>query len=586
MPHNEQRPQSIVFDLPIELILYLQDREWITLTEFLNLALSCKHFYGLLMPVLLSRFDLLGNPLKAASLSLNRYKDLPGFAHPPQNSWGIPSSPLPDSLSILDVAFHIQSIPKLQCTFHGYFFDVIVHQVKRLNHALSRLLDVEDIELIFGPADNGYDLRGRLDTRDDVLQLWIDAFGGLLNTTVQKGPRRLAVRDGFVMIQTFLRPGPSERSTKPAKTSPFHFITTLWKPQKPHYIGIHGEVIRAPPHSIIVPHFPATIRETQISTLEICSPIMFLPPFSYWTFSLLKVSPMLTVLVMSDLIVFSSMWGSYLSLLSDCLSTAGSTLLSFTMIRCRPMSAAVIVGFLCNLPNLMTLVLDASSKGRGYLEKEPIPFLPKLKMLEAPAYILRFLLSPSSRSDPTERSLDTQSLQILEGVRICDAAYLISDKFNHHDTSSPSLTAIQARAKRLETIALIFENDWSWSKWMEDEGSDVGLQEFSHVTDLVIALHCFGCEPKRIPQELCMLGFLEFAIPNPMFQTACSFIRRFPGAYRLTVYQPPTRNNFRESLPLRLPSPEEVNLFITELTISCPQLQWVNVLDFVHTTTS
>ncbi|TFK67319.1 hypothetical protein BDN72DRAFT_108130 [Pluteus cervinus] len=335
-----------------------QSLDWckiLTRNDVPSVALTCRQYHQLLLPLLFHLFGLPPAPIQYASLTLNRYHSCKG--NPPSISQYrephvVPGSPSPDTLTMLNMAFHLTSIPRLKCTIHGGHFEVIIHQVNRLRCALQRL-SVDDVELVFGPIVQ--DAEGRRLTPDQDVRLWTDSFGGLLNTIVRKRAKRLAIRDGAIMTKAYYH-APIAFSTSQSifnrfTSTPFIYRAT----QESKYLGFSG-FIRDPSLSVIAPDFPANIS-SQITTLEISSEIMITPPFSHWTSSLIKASPNFTTLILSNFSLLPKIWELALTLFSNCLNAAKCILTSFSLTWCSSPPKPSLIEFLHNLPNLTTLIL-------------------------------------------------------------------------------------------------------------------------------------------------------------------------------------------------------------------------------------
>ncbi|TFK62406.1 hypothetical protein BDN72DRAFT_964584 [Pluteus cervinus] len=593
--------RTAVLELPLELVLYIIQISSLTHEDALSLALTCRHLHRFLIPHLLEEFGVHGRPGARVSLDLQRYTLLEDLHDCSYNPYAVECCRSPDSLTMINLAFHLSTIPKLECTLHGVRLKPIVHQINRLRTTLSRFSSVNEVELVFGQATHHHCTLGDKRTPDDEVRLWTESLGSLLNTILEKGGKRLAVREGMVMTCVYFGLPPLILEHRTTLRRGFIALRLALQRAKryPTSFNIfkHGLT-----RSVIVPAFPDS-NQSQIVTFEISSQILFTTPFSQWTFCLIKSSPSLTTLVLSDLALSQDTWSEYLSFLRVCLSNSGCELTSFSFLRCPSAPVRTINSFLRHLPSLVTLILDSSPALKSptkAFKGMPIPFLPHLKTLQGSmAYLLHLLqlphlpLSPASRVTRIASNKGTRPLPHLDELRVC-LRYTSLSAFTRKEKVSPIPLQIK---EKCSDLTLVFESHFGWDTKFINADPSVDLappEVWASVSGLIIPLKCFGFR-NRIPRaskNLPRSVLSSPSIPGQLLQSSkeaelyqqqqtCRFINEFVSVERVSIVEYPFRN-FHGNLPLKPPSKEDIQYLLGALWPQCPRIQSIELVGVMY----
>ena len=195
-----------------------------------------------------------------------------------------------DSLSALTVYFSIRSVDNLSCILDdeatdGYSATILslTRSVERINNLVARLTFVNTFQITFFKADSSWSLDS-----EDVRE-FVGAFLHLLETLTKKScksfnilhPHPIAFNSGYKF------------QSRPPKTKPFRIVDSL-RPQSHNDIqllqgdGWHYRLKRELNQLYLVPFPPI---QSNLTNLDIISDFLFVPPFSKWTFHLMRNSP-------------------------------------------------------------------------------------------------------------------------------------------------------------------------------------------------------------------------------------------------------------------------------------------------------
>ena len=195
-----------------------------------------------------------------------------------------------DSLSALTVYFSIRSVDNLSCILNdvaieGYSATIpsLTRSVERINNLVERLRFVNTFQIVFFKADSSWSLDS-----DDVRD-FVGVFLHLLETLAKKScksfnilhPHPIAFNSGYVF------------KSRPTKTKRVRIVDSL-RPQSHDDIQLlqgdswHYRLKRELNPLYLVPFPPI---QSSITNLEIISDFLFVPPFSKWTFHLMRNSP-------------------------------------------------------------------------------------------------------------------------------------------------------------------------------------------------------------------------------------------------------------------------------------------------------
>lgn len=195
-----------------------------------------------------------------------------------------------DSLSALAVYFSIRSVDNLSCILNDVAVDdysatifSLTRSVERINNLVERLTFVNTFQIVFFKADSSWSLDS-----EDVRE-FVGAFFLLLETLTKKScksfnilhPHPIAFNSGYVF------------QSKPIKTKRFRIVDPL-RSRSHNDIqllqgdGWHYRLKRELNPLHLIPFPPI---QSNITNLDIISDFLFVPPFSKWTFHLMRISP-------------------------------------------------------------------------------------------------------------------------------------------------------------------------------------------------------------------------------------------------------------------------------------------------------
>ena len=195
-----------------------------------------------------------------------------------------------DSLSALTVYFSIRSIDHLSCILNdvaidGYSASILslARSVERINNLVQRLTFVNIFQIVIFKADSSWSLDS-----EDVRE-FLGAFLLLLETLTKKScksfnishPHPIAFNSGYLF------------QSRPTKTKRFRIADSL-HPQSHDDIQLlqgdswHYRLKRELDPLYLIPFPPI---QSNITNLDIVSDFLFVPPFSKWTFHLMRNSP-------------------------------------------------------------------------------------------------------------------------------------------------------------------------------------------------------------------------------------------------------------------------------------------------------
>ena len=194
-----------------------------------------------------------------------------------------------DSLSALTLCFSIRAVDNLSCILNdvatdGYSATIfsLTRSVERINNLVTRLTFVNTFQIVFFKADSSWSLDS-----EDVRE-FVDAFLHLLETLVEKScksfnilhPHPIAFNSGYVFQS---RPLKTKRFRIDSLRSQSHNDIQLLQGD-----GWHYRLKRELNPIYLIPFSPI---QSNITNLDIISDFLFVPPFSKWTFHLMRNSP-------------------------------------------------------------------------------------------------------------------------------------------------------------------------------------------------------------------------------------------------------------------------------------------------------
>ncbi|TFK65438.1 hypothetical protein BDN72DRAFT_845606 [Pluteus cervinus] len=383
------------------------------------------------------------------------------------------------------------------------------------------------------------------------------------------------------------------------------------------YLGLRRELgqfhERRHPNLIsLVPKYCGRIPRTQLETLEIASEILVTPPFSHWTLDLIKASPHLTTLILSNLALTVDSSQAWLSRLVDSLSASGCILTSLSLLGCWSIRFEDLLRFIGRFEDLEELVMDKScdpvdrtafkTSSRSYY-----PVLRKLKKVQTTPGFLGYLLRLETL-DPKRSSRDANRLSDvaqedpfpdLEELRIwfivSPGLPLDGDDANLHRILSYATKS--TRPKPCHTIGFIFDDRIGWfpSFQIQDDSKD-GLKKFECVTDLVIPFQYMGYEiltrtgrssgsPGSFLREPPLVAFYARRLESRsegLRDKTFGFFNSFEGVRRVKVVETPIMNGGR--VEVKMPTQKEIRILVDDVKAKCQRVERVEIRDVVYET--
>jgi len=196
-----------------------------------------------------------------------------------------------DSLSALTINFSIHSIDNLCCVLDdvaadGYSATIfsLTRSVERINFLVARLAFINTFHITFFKADSPWSLDS-----EDVRE-FMGAFLDLLETLIAKSCKSLQILHAHPIA--FNSGYDFESTSVTSKIKRFRLVNPL--PPQSDFQSLQGEgwQYRLEPqfNPLHLIPFPGAIQSS-ITNLDIISDFLFVPPFSNWTFHLMKNSP-------------------------------------------------------------------------------------------------------------------------------------------------------------------------------------------------------------------------------------------------------------------------------------------------------
>ena len=196
-----------------------------------------------------------------------------------------------DSLSALTVNFSIRSIDNLSCILDdiaadGYSATIssLTRSVMRINHLVARLSFVNTFHITFFKADSPWSL----DSED--VRHFMDALLDLLETLTMKSCKSLQILHPHPIA---FNSGYDFQLIRPSKTKRFRIADPHCPPFHDDFHLLQGDGwhYRAKPELNSIHPLPFPPIQSSITNLDIISDFLFVPPFSKWTFHLMRNSP-------------------------------------------------------------------------------------------------------------------------------------------------------------------------------------------------------------------------------------------------------------------------------------------------------
>lgn len=408
-----------LLDLPNEIIIAILSNPVILRRDLYTISCLSKRLNILALSIYLSSYDI-PEPEREISLYVLDWDPYrPAHAMPFHGS--NPTPHWPDALSGLTVSTNIFQVKHFKCFFQDPTTTAwrnspqeaykLSSAVKRTAKFVERLkhVDMAEIYLVWDPYY--LTVRGNKNvTHVSIPEVneWTESFCRLLNLIVERGCTSLMVQyDIPKAIQPdfrFLSLNPITKTL----SNVFQYIqkrrerqapTLRWELERPTYGGKSD-----PPGLANASLSHLAEKSNSIVTLSIHSNALLLPPFVNWTLSLLYSHSNLTCITFAHITLREKVWTTLLPLIADAVSDRLTSLSFFS--QCTQLTAESLVRFLARLPHLTHLSVDRLFylKFQSFVKVRmfnlPLPYLPRLQVLQAPTELVSLLLNlqPSSFS--------------------------------------------------------------------------------------------------------------------------------------------------------------------------------------------
>ncbi|KAJ6589770.1 hypothetical protein B0H19DRAFT_1249290 [Mycena capillaripes] len=254
-------------------------------------------------------------------------------------------------------------------------------QIRRLETFVSRLTSIKEVCL---DLDSTHGVRCLSIGTDKDLQAWSSHFGGLLSCIIQRGCKTLTIVAGTYLINAYELDDAGGR-TKHLR----QVIRRLFVPPAATALGFKRNPAQGKAHHRVA--FPSLLSDTaQLTSLNINSATLIVPPGLEWTLAALRHSP-INALSIAMSRVPARIWRVVLPLIAS--AAPNITTLSLTHLDVDGESD--IISFLFQLPRLAHLHLTHHQLWgpRGHRVKGVTLPLRHLITLRAPPNLVEHFLS-------------------------------------------------------------------------------------------------------------------------------------------------------------------------------------------------
>ncbi|KAJ7184867.1 hypothetical protein C8R46DRAFT_1065348 [Mycena filopes] len=251
-------PLAGLTDLPTELLIAVLENPELPNKSLYYLALLCRRLNLIALRIYFARIDI---DLDAKSLIL--HIDAPNG---------------PDDLSALQISLAVSSMDRIAVLFSCTSIAPFLLQIKRVEAFISRLSSVKAIGLNLGTSGNTVCISHG---KDDALRAWASGFGNLLNSVIAAGCSDLTIVNGGSILAY-------ELDLPSLAPSFIHQRTRKLFPSRDTILGFR----RVPQQGTTLHVCTFTPRApSQLTTLDIDSTTLLVPPGLNWTLAALRASP-------------------------------------------------------------------------------------------------------------------------------------------------------------------------------------------------------------------------------------------------------------------------------------------------------
>ncbi|KAJ6562134.1 hypothetical protein B0H19DRAFT_1233871 [Mycena capillaripes] len=363
-------PPARITDLPTEILMNIFEHPTFPTKALYFLALLSRRLNYIALPIYCSRNHIdLGAKSAAITLHTDRF----------------------DILSVLQICLSISSMDRIACIFPHPSCSTIfpfLKQMKRVENFISGLSSVKEVSLTLDTTQRG---RCLAHGTDEVLAAWATQLYSLLNCVVDRGCTSLTVINGTHLTEAY-------------QLNPQGFLQNYLPLLDRDALALGFK--RNPKQGNAVLPMPSFNPVSHLSSLNIDSITLILPPGLYWTIAVLRTSPITSLSIrMSH--VEPDIWRTVLPLIASAapnLTTVSLTELDSPSESHGAPGETLALAFLARLPHLTKIELTHLQALWGYnmgrdiryfLHRTNGPTAPyrHLTTLRAPANIVAHLLS-------------------------------------------------------------------------------------------------------------------------------------------------------------------------------------------------
>ncbi|KAH6911133.1 hypothetical protein BKA70DRAFT_1269548 [Coprinopsis sp. MPI-PUGE-AT-0042] len=493
------RPHML--DLPDELLILILDHISVSNEDLITLSLVSRRLHNLALSICFTRLGI-RKPAKQVKIYMTD------------------KARVVDGLTVIRLSLNISSLDRLSIKFPACNnLRTLIRCINRATACIQSLKSVERVVFVFSDSHccccnrEGDDREKKLEP--GLLQDWSSAMGGLMNTVIEKGCRKLLVKGGRYLghVYAFRRNRASQSNHKlanPIEAVKSFFtgsrsgdamdsVKSLFSNSRPasssNLRGGKGrddsDDGRPPPQvrkgddwefkrarhnapMVLADVTLAARKNTKLSTLNIQSMMFLMPPLLQWTISIMQYSP-LEALNLEHLSVNFKCWPALFELLGG---ASGSHLTTLKIRNSRHINPVDLLPFVGCFPQLETLDINHDVDSVDCYNLSPFPDFPRLTSLRAPApWIFKLL---SAHQHGLER---LESLTIIYKLRNEGLVHW----FKPCHPSIPSLLGEHSRPVTLTLEVRMGENP-AWQLFEHLNGEAVSSSNQPDAVDLVSSI--------------------------------------------------------------------------------------------------
>ncbi|KAJ6595144.1 hypothetical protein DFH09DRAFT_159175 [Mycena vulgaris] len=351
-----------ILDLPTEILVDILENPTFPTNTLYALALLSRRLHFIALPIYFSRHGMPSTPNSVVITMQTDRKDL---------------------LSALQIALFIPQIDSIACIFPHpsctSIFPILPH-LRRLESLIARLSSVKHVTL-------------QLDTMgsiclsvgdDQALRGWTSHLESLLNCIVEKRCSSLTMVHGgqFTRAYELSPPAPCGRWTRRGLFASLLRLCSRDMPA-PEFMRVSRQG-----QSCVEMNMPSSVsRSSHLTSLDIQSAILILPPGLHWTLAALRHCHTIP-LTLGLLSVEANTWTTVLPLIAS----AGPNLTTIVLQGAETVPDGDILAFLSQLPLLTDVIIASKNPTSIYPYGTPIIPFRHLEQLRAPPNFIQHFL--------------------------------------------------------------------------------------------------------------------------------------------------------------------------------------------------